>query len=85
MLPAPLAISIPLLPLNFCPLHWPLLAHFTHRGRHIQEDIPALVTAAREQLPAGVECVIADPIGIDSLVAQLIENRVKAAEHPPAN
>ncbi len=50
------------------------------RGRHIQEDIPALVAAARQHLPAAVDCVIADPIGIDGLMAQLIENRVRAAE-----
>ncbi|GAB4814681.1 hypothetical protein N2152v2_001727 [Parachlorella kessleri] len=53
--------------------------YFLSRGRHIQEDIPALVAAAQEKLPGGVECVIAEPIGIDGLMAQLIENRVRAA------
>ena len=49
--------------------------YFLSRGRHIQEDIPALVAAAQEQHP-GVECVVADPIGLDPLMAQLIEIRV---------
>jgi sirohydrochlorin ferrochelatase len=36
--------------------------YFLSRGRHIQEDIPALVAAAQEQFP-GITCSIADPIG----------------------
>lgn len=36
--------------------------YFLSRGRHIQEDIPALVKDAQQKYP-GVECVIADPIG----------------------
>jgi sirohydrochlorin ferrochelatase len=36
--------------------------YFLSKGRHIQDDIPALVAAAREQFP-GVACSIADPIG----------------------
>ncbi|KAL4422405.1 hypothetical protein ABPG75_008602 [Micractinium tetrahymenae] len=53
--------------------------YFLSRGRHVQHDIPDLVAAAAAAHP-GVECVIAEPIGIDSLMAQLIENRVAAAE-----
>eukprot|EP00887_Chlorella_sp_A99_P003898 scaffold11.g3898.t1 len=52
--------------------------YFLSRGRHIQEDIPALVAEAQRQHP-GVECVVAEPIGIDALMAQLIEQRVRAA------
>lgn len=52
--------------------------YFLSRGRHIQEDIPALVAAAQEQHPQ-VKCVIAEPIGIDPLMAQLIEMRVLSA------
>lgn len=52
--------------------------YFLSRGRHIQEDIPALVAAAQEQHP-GVECVVADPIGLDPLMAQLVEMRVQNA------
>lgn len=54
--------------------------YFLSKGRHIQQDIPALVAAARKQLPPGVSCVIAEPIGIDTLMAQLVESRVQAAE-----
>lgn len=43
-----------------------------------QHDIPALAAQAAATHP-GVECVVADPIGIDSLMAQLIDNRVRAA------
>ena len=44
----------------------------------LQQDIPALAAAAAAAHP-GVECVVAEPIGIDALMAQLIENRVAAA------
>lgn len=52
--------------------------YFLSRGRHVQHDIPELVAEAAAANP-GVECVVAEPIGIDSLMAQLIENRVQAA------
>ncbi|KAL6763037.1 hypothetical protein V8C86DRAFT_2506010 [Haematococcus lacustris] len=61
--------------------------YFLSRGRHIQEDIPALVKEAQAKHPA-VTCVVADPIGIDPLMAKIIEARVQAAvsrtPHPPA-
>lgn len=53
--------------------------YFLSRGRHVQQDIPELVQAAAAAYP-GVECVVAEPIGIDILMAQLIDNRVAAAE-----
>lgn len=56
--------------------------YFLSRGRHIQDDIPALVAVAQENLNMQnkkVDVVIADPIGIDPLMAQLIENRVVQA------
>lgn len=34
-----------------------------HSGRHIQQDIPALVAEAQAQHP-DVQCIIADPIGV---------------------
>ncbi|KAK9818272.1 hypothetical protein WJX72_009874 [[Myrmecia] bisecta] len=52
--------------------------YFLSRGRHIQEDIPALVAAAQKDHP-DLECTIAEPIGIDPLMAQLIEHRVTAS------
>lgn len=43
-----------------------------------QQDIPALAAAAAAAYPE-VECVVAEPIGLDGLMARLIENRVAAA------
>jgi sirohydrochlorin ferrochelatase len=40
--------------------------YFLSRGRHIQEDIPALVGAAQLKYP-GTKCIIADPIGVCSV------------------
>ena len=54
------------------------------RCGRVQEDIPALVAAAQQQHP-GVECVLAEPIGIDALMAQLIEHRVQAAAEAAAD
>jgi sirohydrochlorin ferrochelatase len=36
--------------------------YFLSKGRHIQDDIPALVAAAQEQFP-NITCSIAEPIG----------------------
>ena len=55
-----------------------LAPYFLSRGRHVQQDIPELAAAAAAAHP-GVACVVADPIGIDSLMAQLIDARVAAA------
>lgn len=52
--------------------------YFLSKGRHIQQDIPALVAEA-QKLFREVDCVVAEPIGVDSLLAQLIESRVLAA------
>ncbi|KAK9838199.1 hypothetical protein WJX81_008429 [Elliptochloris bilobata] len=49
--------------------------YFLSRGRHITEDIPALVASAQAEHPS-LQCVVADPIGIDPLMVQLIEKRV---------
>lgn len=42
--------------------HVVVAPYFLSKGRHIQDDIPALVAAAQEQYP-DVRCSIADPIG----------------------
>lgn len=52
--------------------------YFLSRGRHIQQDIPALVREAQQEHSAP-ECIIAEPIGLDPLMAQLIEARVRNA------
>jgi sirohydrochlorin ferrochelatase len=52
--------------------------YFLSRGRHVQEDVPALVAAAAAAHP-GVEVVLAEPVGVDPLMATLLESRVRAA------
>lgn len=52
--------------------------YFLSRGRHIQDDIPALVKEASE-LYSDITLSIAEPIGIDPLMVQLIENRVQSS------
>ncbi|KAK9865428.1 hypothetical protein WJX84_006583 [Apatococcus fuscideae] len=58
--------------------HIIIAPYFLSRGRHIQEDIPKMVEEAAGQHP-GITCKIAKPIGIDSLMADLIEKRVQDA------
>lgn len=53
--------------------------YFLSKGRHIQDDIPALVEEASSKYNGHIRCVIADPIGVDPLMARLIEERVKSA------
>ena len=55
--------------------------YFLSKGRHIQEDIPALVAEAQQQHP-DLHCMVAEPIGLDPLMAQLIDNRVQALLNP---
>uniref|UniRef100_A0A061R717 Sirohydrochlorin ferrochelatase n=1 Tax=Tetraselmis sp. GSL018 TaxID=582737 RepID=A0A061R717_9CHLO len=52
--------------------------YFLSRGRHIQKDIPELVREAQLEF-SDLECIIADPIGVDPLLAELIEKRVQLA------
>ena len=51
--------------------------YFLSPGRHIQKDIPKIVEDASSKYPH-VNIEIADPIGLDPLVAEVIESRVKA-------
>lgn len=52
--------------------------YFLSRGKHIQEDIPSLAAEAAARHP-GVTYVVAEPIGLDPLMAQIIDARVRAA------
>ena len=52
--------------------------YFLSPGRHVQKDIPALVDEAAREHP-GVDVRLAKPIGIDPLVAEIIEARVVEA------
>ena len=51
--------------------------YFLARGRHIQQDIPKLVKEAAEKFP-GIQYRIADPIGTDPMLAEIIEAKVSA-------
>jgi len=51
---------------------------FLANGRHIHDDIPAMVNEARKLVP-GVECVVADPLGTDPLVIDVLSKRVLQA------
>lgn len=52
--------------------------YFLSRGRHILEDIPALVEGAQAEYK-DVRCIIADPIGLDVRVVDVVHSRVEEA------
>lgn len=52
--------------------------YFFFPGKHIQEDIPRLVEEAAASHP-GVEWVIAEPIGLDVRMADVVHSRVQAS------
>jgi len=51
---------------------------FLFHGRHVEEDIPALVEIAASRHP-GVDVVIAEPIGMNALVADALESQLNQA------
>lgn len=50
--------------------------YFLSKGRHIQDDIPALVAAAQEQFPS-ITCSIAEPIGGWVAPAERVDERLQ--------
>ena len=52
--------------------------YFLSRGRHILEDIPALVEEAQSEYK-DISCIMADPIGLDVRVADVVHTRVEEA------
>lgn len=52
--------------------------YFLSRGRHVQQDVPALAKEAAARHP-GVAVAVAAPIGVDPLMARIIGERVAAA------
>ena len=52
--------------------------YFLGRGRHVREDIPRLVEASQAAHPA-TRVVLADPLGLEPRLADVIEARVGAA------
>ena len=51
---------------------------FLFKGRHVQEDIPALVKEAAERHP-GESFTIAEPIGMHPLVASALDQQLSKA------
>lgn len=54
---------------------------FLSRGRHIQEDIPRLVRQAELEVcrTSFVECIVAEPLGLDAEVVAVMKKRVDGA------
>lgn len=52
------------------------LPYFLHRGRHVRDDLPALLAEARQRHP-GLEIAEAEELGYDLRLAELIAERVK--------
>lgn len=56
---------------------------FLSRGRHIQEDIPNLVREAVEEVRRDgrtrIECIVAEPLGLDAGVVAVMKKRVDDA------
>jgi sirohydrochlorin ferrochelatase len=50
--------------------------YFLAAGRHSQVDIPHVLSAARER-HAGVKIQLAEPLGADALLAELIARRIR--------
>jgi sirohydrochlorin ferrochelatase len=58
---------------------------FLHPGRHLQHDVPRLVTEARLAHP-GVEVILASHLGAHPAVTPLVADLVRSALAPvPAN
>ena len=59
-----------------------LAPYVLSRGRHVREDIPALAQDAAEK--AGLPVTVAEPFGVDELLAAAVEARVASAEERAA-
>ena len=59
-----------------------LAPYFLSRGRHVREDIPAL--AAEAAAASGLPVTVAEPFGVDRLLAAAVEARVASAEEVAA-
>ena len=55
-----------------------LAPYFLSRGRHVREDIPALAAEAAKL--SGLPVTVAEPFGVDKLLAAAVEARVASAE-----
>jgi sirohydrochlorin ferrochelatase len=58
-----------------------LVPYFLHVGNHTRRDLPRLLAEARERHP-GVDLVLADHLGIDERLVDLVVRRASAAVTP---
>ena len=61
--------------------HITLLPFFLARGKHWTKDIPSLTSQAAEQFP-GTRYTVAEPLGIDDLILDLLRKRADAGDQP---
>ena len=55
-----------------------LVPYFLHIGNHTRRDLPEILAAARAEHP-GVDLVMADHLGLDSRLVELVVDRASAA------
>ena len=58
-----------------------ILPFFLARGKHWTRDIPSLTAQAAEKFP-GTRYQIAEPLGIDDLILELLKKRLDADDQP---
>ena len=61
--------------------HIVVLPFFLARGKHWTRDIPSLTSQAAEAHP-GTTYQIAEPLGIDDLILDLLDKRLRADDQP---
>lgn len=61
--------------------HIVVLPFFLARGKHFMRDIPSLTSQAAEDFP-GTSYQIAEPLGIDDLILDLLKKRLDANDQP---
>ena len=61
--------------------HIVVLPFFLARGKHFMRDIPSLTSQAAEDFP-GTTYQVAEPLGIDDLILDLLKKRLDANDQP---
>jgi sirohydrochlorin ferrochelatase len=61
--------------------HIVLLPFFLAKGRHWTRDIPSLTSQAAAEFP-GTSYQIAEPLGMDDLILDLLKKRLDASDQP---
>ncbi|MEM8874890.1 MAG: CbiX/SirB N-terminal domain-containing protein [Planctomycetota bacterium] len=58
-----------------------VLPYFLGHGKHFTKDIPSLTNQASAKFP-GTRYQIAEPLGIDDLILELLKKRIEADDQP---